>query len=117
MEDALVVFSGTGILTFCNAAYRALWRHNPDAAFADVTLADAIDLWRDRLCRTAEREALGRIALGPGARDGRRMPLQLSDGERLVCHVLPLGPEATLVRFARQDPQDTDSKAKAKARG
>lgn len=46
VEDGLVVFTVSGVLTFCNASYRRFWQHNPESAFADVTIEDCIALWR-----------------------------------------------------------------------
>lgn len=48
IEDAIVVFSRSGVLTFCNEVYRTMWGQNPEAAFADVTVRDCIAVWRTR---------------------------------------------------------------------
>lgn len=47
-DDALVVFSAAGVLTFCNAAYRSLWKLDPDNSFADVTIVDSLRAWQDQ---------------------------------------------------------------------
>lgn len=49
-EDALAVFSPAGILTFCNAAYREMWKLDPDNSFADVTIVDSLKDWQAQ-CR------------------------------------------------------------------
>jgi PAS domain-containing protein len=49
-EDALVVFSSVGILTFCNAAYCKMWKLDPENSFADVTIVDSIKAWQAQ-CR------------------------------------------------------------------
>ena len=48
IEDAIVVFSRSGVLTFSNAAYRDMWNQNPEAAFADVTIRDCISVWQTK---------------------------------------------------------------------
>ncbi|WP_299372455.1 PAS-domain containing protein [uncultured Tateyamaria sp.] len=45
-EDALAVFSSAGVLTFCNAAYREMWKMDPDNSFADVTIVDCLREWQ-----------------------------------------------------------------------
>ena len=49
-EDALVVFSSAGVLTFCNAAYSEMWKLDPGNTFADVTIVDSIKEWQSQ-CR------------------------------------------------------------------
>lgn len=45
-DDALVVFSSAGVLTFCNAAYGRMWKLDPENSFADVTIVDSIKDWQ-----------------------------------------------------------------------
>lgn len=49
VEDAFIVFSAGGVVTFSNEAYQKMWGQNPEAAFADVTVQDAIGLWQTRV--------------------------------------------------------------------
>ncbi|WP_223421883.1 PAS-domain containing protein [Tateyamaria pelophila] len=49
-EDALVVFSSAGVLTFCNSAYTEMWKLDPGNTFADVTIVDSIKEWQSQ-CR------------------------------------------------------------------
>ncbi|APE45575.1 hypothetical protein BOO69_17885 [Sulfitobacter alexandrii] len=99
VEDAMAVFSPSGILTFCNRAYRDLWQQKPDAAFADVTIADCVAIWR----QTATTD-LGwqRLLTMPG-RKGPREPLNgtvtLHSGLRLSCVCEPIASGGTLMRF------------------
>ncbi|MDW4498094.1 PAS-domain containing protein [Sulfitobacter sp. D35] len=99
-DDALVVFSPAGVLSFCNAAYRKLWKLDPDNAFADVTIADSIAEWK-RLCEPGARwAALTDFVLDYGDRDPWSMPVSLRSGEQLTCQVAPIASGATLVRFS-----------------
>ena len=102
VEDGLVVFSANGALTFCNAAYRELWGHDPDTGFIETTITDCIDLWA-RLCQPS--------ALWPEIADciSKRnnsapwdMPLYLKNGGVLTCEVRGIAAGSTLIRFRTQ---------------
>ena len=47
-EDALAVFSPSGVMSFCNIAYRTMWKIDPDNSFADITVIDTLKLWQDQ---------------------------------------------------------------------
>ena len=47
-EDALAVFSQSGVLTFSNKAYDRLWGFEGNTSFADVTINDAVFLWKEK---------------------------------------------------------------------
>jgi PAS domain-containing protein len=49
-EDALAVFSSSGVLTFCNAAYGQLWKIDPESTLIDATIVDSIKVWQSQ-CR------------------------------------------------------------------
>ena len=102
-DDALVVFSSTGILTFCNLAYRELWGLDPDNSFADVTIADSINEWK-RLCTPEARwEPLTDFVLDYGERESWEMPAALRCGRTMSCSVSRIASGATIIRFAKQD--------------
>ena len=48
VDEAMAVFSPTGVLTFSNAAYRDMWSVDPDASFADVMIRDSVAIWEER---------------------------------------------------------------------
>ncbi|WP_299779960.1 PAS-domain containing protein [uncultured Roseobacter sp.] len=98
-DEALVVFSSTGVLTFCNIAYRELWGLDPDNSFADVTIADSVHEWK-RLCKPGTRwPALTDFVRGYGDRTTWDMPAKLSDGTALSCTVSRIASGATVIRF------------------
>ncbi|XDA98243.1 PAS-domain containing protein [Sulfitobacter sp. LCG007] len=106
-DDALVVFSPAGNLTFCNAAYRKLWGLDPDNAFADVTIRDSVRDWK-RLSESGARwTALTDFVLDFGDRKAWTMPVALRAGGNLTCQVSPIVSGATLVRFTRQPASKT----------
>ncbi len=100
IEDGLVVFDTTGVVTICNRAYRAMWKSDPEAAFADFTLTDAIRFWRDACDPSPAFDAL-RTQIE--AIEGRgEWVIHISgrpSKELLTCRVDPLPDGATMVRF------------------
>lgn len=102
VDDALVVFSMSGVLTLCNAAYRDLWAQNPDAAFADVTFADAVKLWAGKSSATGGWQTVGNFSAVRCGRTPTTLDLQMADGRNITCNIEILGTGATLIRFAGQ---------------
>ncbi|KIN65768.1 PAS/PAC domain protein [Sulfitobacter noctilucae] len=105
IDDALVVFSSSGVLTFCNAAYRRMWEQNPEAAFADVTLADAITHWQSKAQTPDGWKTITNFAKTIGATQPTSLDIELQTGVDLRCTLYPLAAEATLVRFSRSAAQ------------
>lgn len=102
-EDALVVFSSTGVLTFCNLAYRTLWSVDPDSSFADVTINDCIGDWKKRCTKDARWEELTDFVLEYGAKTTWDMDATLVSGTDLKCTVSRIATGATILRFVQHD--------------
>lgn len=47
INTGLALFSATGELLLCNRFYRDLWNTDPDSAFAEYTLHDALQVWQN----------------------------------------------------------------------
>jgi len=98
-EDALAVFSSAGVLTFCNAAFREMWKMDPDCSFADVTIVDSIKQWR---AQTKPNPAWGDIrdfVMKLGERTQWEAEVtHLSDGPYTV-RLSPVASGATVIRF------------------
>ncbi|MGC3938030.1 PAS-domain containing protein [Roseobacter sp. EG26] len=102
-DDALVVFSSTGVLTFCNAAYRELWGLDPDNSFADVTIADSVQEWK-RLCQPGARwAALTDFVLDFGERASWDMPTVMTSGTAFNCTISRIASGATVIRFVKSE--------------
>ena len=99
-DDALAVFSSTGVLSFCNKSYRTLWRLDPDNSFADVTLADSVAAWKG-LCKPGARwAAMADVIMDYKQRDHWDMQAKMLSGERVLCRVSRIASGATVVRFS-----------------
>ena len=107
-DEALAVFSSTGVLTFCNLAYRKLWGLDPDNSFADVTINDSVKAWKKQCAPGAQWDALTDFVLDFGQKTTWEMPAQLMHGrEALKCTVSRISSGATIVRFEKV-PQQID---------
>ena len=103
-EEALVVYSSAGILTFCNLAYRDMWGMDPDNSFADVTISDCVTEWA-RLCEDDTRWApLTDFVLDFGEKKTWEMTATLVSGQQLKCIVSRIASGATVIRFVKVAP-------------
>ncbi|MFK7744987.1 MAG: PAS-domain containing protein [Roseobacter sp.] len=103
-DEALVVFSSTGVLTFCNLAYREMWGLDPDNTFADVTISDSANEWK-KLCTPGGRwAALTDFVLDYGENASWEMPATLVSGDELTCTVSRISSGATIIRFSKTKP-------------
>ncbi|MEM6886576.1 MAG: PAS-domain containing protein [Pseudomonadota bacterium] len=101
-EEAIVVFSPTGILAFCNLAYRALWGIDPDSSFADISAADSTREWARQCDPSSDWARLTDFVLDYGDRDTWDMQVRLMDGTDMTCQVSRVASGATIVRFVKQ---------------
>ncbi|MFD2741273.1 PAS-domain containing protein [Sulfitobacter aestuarii] len=105
LEDGLALFSVSGVLTFSNARYRSLWCLNPQATFADVTITDSIDAWRQLCAPNPMWRDIEDSVLNLESCENWHMPLRLRNGEALICHIAPVATGATLIRFQQITPE------------
>lgn len=102
MDAAMAVFTADGVLAFSNSEFRKVWAFDPDSAFADTSIADALTIWRGRSAaqtpwNQVEKALMAAIRLDDVAID-------MADGSRRFCKVRPLINGARMVAFA-QDAQ------------
>ena len=108
-DEALVVFSSAGVLTFSNQAYRDMWGIDPESSFADITIADSIQEWKRQCKPGATWSELSEFVLDFERRRPWMMPVGRNDGIDLSCSVSRIATGATIIRFSRQpDPVKTD---------
>lgn len=102
-EDALVVFSSNGVLTFCNLAYRELWSVDPDNSFADVTINDCVGDWKTSCVASTHWDELIDFVMDFGSKSTWDMPATLLSGQHLRCTVSRIATGATIIRFVREE--------------
>ena len=99
LDDAVVVFSQTGMITISNAAYASLWGVDPGTSFAEMSITDATRSWQD-ICDPTP--LWGHLRDFVGDPDDRRNwfgDATLDDGRQLECQISPLAGGATMVKF------------------
>lgn len=106
IDQALAVFSNTGVLVVSNAAYARLWGHDPSSTVAESGIANLCDYWRENSAPSqnwAEAEAFASTL-------DDRQPLgfesRLKDGRLIDCRFTPLPGGATLASFKTATPPE-----------
>ena len=98
-EEALVVFSSTGVLTFCNAAYRDMWKMDPDRSFADITIIDSQKVWQERSSPDPAWSDIRDFVMKIGERAPWDTEVEHIDGRSLHVQLSPVVAGATMIRF------------------
>ncbi len=107
VEDAMVVFSAGGVITYSNTAYRLMWNQNPEKAFADVTVQDAITQWQSKA--DGDWSKMVNFIRTLRSTNAMDVPLKFHDNRELIAQMTPIGSETTLIRF-REVKQGSENK-------
>ncbi|WP_168201306.1 PAS-domain containing protein [Qingshengfaniella alkalisoli] len=99
-DDALVVFSRSGAIVLSNKAYTKLWQSDPETDLTDQGIINATRLWQSRCNPTPIWGDLREFVLDLRDRHDWESDIEMADGRRLNCEVVPLPNGETLVRFA-----------------
>ena len=100
-DDALVVFSSAGLLQFCNASYREMWKLDPENSFAEVTVIDSIKDWQKQCQPNPTWGEIRDFVMNFDERATWNASIEHFDHKTLRCHIDPIASGATLVRFQR----------------
>ena len=99
MDEAIAVFANDGSMTFSNAAYHQMWKMDPDASFAKVSIMDASRVWQDTCAPTPAWGEIRDFVTASDARDPWWANVKLRDGTPLMCKVTGIQNGATMVSF------------------
>ncbi|HMO07395.1 MAG TPA: PAS-domain containing protein [Paracoccaceae bacterium] len=100
MDDAVAVFDPAGALVMSNAAYAALWGHDPGASVGDDGGAVAmIDHWRAGSAPTALWDGIEDALCTAGPLAPLRADFRLADGRRVAVGLRRLSQGVTMVSF------------------
>lgn len=99
MDEAIAVFSETGLLVMTNTRYAQLWDHDPSDSLASIGITSLARHWRSKsapstLWAEAE-EFVGTV----GDRETWSADVRMLDGRLVSCRLTPLTGGATLVGF------------------
>jgi PAS domain-containing protein len=100
-DIGIAVFSSTGVMQFCNATYRQMWRIDPDNSFVDVTIWDSIKDWQRESIPNPAWADIRDFVMKVGKRVEWDCRIKWRDGEEFICSIKPLALGATLVQFER----------------
>jgi PAS domain-containing protein len=112
-DDALVAFSSTGVLTFCNAAYRDMWKMDPDMSFADVTIVDAIKEWQAQSGSNPAWGDMRDFVMKVGERAAWDAAIEHDTHGDLKVQVSPIASGATVIRFSETHSMPAGKSLKA----
>jgi len=100
MDEAVAVFSAAGLLVMSNAAYTALWGHDPSGFVgAKSTILALASHWRSH---TAPTKLWGRaeaFVATLGDRKEWSAAARLRDGRSVTCRFIPLSGGSTMISF------------------
>ena len=100
LDDAVAVFDPTGTLVLSNAAYAALWGHDPGASAADEGGAGGLcDRWRAGSAPTALWDRIEDALAAPGPLAPLHDDFRMTDGRRVAVGLRRLGQGVTLLTF------------------
>ncbi len=103
-DEAIAVFSATGLLTFSNAAYVDLWGVDPSTTFGEMGITDAAQHWQEKAGQCALWDRAQRFVGQFGERAAFTEDVLLPDGCSLHCRFVPLPGGSTLAGFCHADP-------------
>lgn len=101
-EDALAVFSQSGLLTFSNKAYDVMWKFQTGTRFVDVTIHDAIQLWKAQSEPNPLWQDIHDAVMTLGEREMWVMPVCIRGQTPMQCKIVPIASGATVIRFSQQ---------------
>lgn len=98
-HQAVAVFARSGILSFSNATFRALWDWDPDGHLSETSLDDSHAIWEDRCTRPPERQGLRDFVHGGGDRETLDETIHHRSHGPIRLHAERLPGGATLLVF------------------
>lgn len=110
-DEAIVVFSSAGVLTFCNEAYRKMWSVDPESSFADTTILDSIRTWQSMCKPTPAWGDLRDFVMKVNERAPWDATLDSLAGKSINLRVSPIASGATSIRFEVAEPADKTAKS------
>ncbi|WP_022703351.1 PAS-domain containing protein [Pseudorhodobacter ferrugineus] len=100
VDAAIAVFSVSGTLLMSNAAYAALWGHDPAASLgSEGGITKICEYWRSATAPSGVWDRVEDFSADLGPRTSWKDKARLSDGRRLDCQFSPLSGGAMMATF------------------
>lgn len=106
LDEAIAVFTDSGVLAMTNAAYARLWGHEPDTGLSQISVADTTAIWLDRTAPTPAWGDFRDFARQGQSRAEWSADVILRDGRQLMCRFVPLSGGGTLAGFRPRRADD-----------
>ncbi|MDE3240203.1 MAG: PAS-domain containing protein [Paracoccaceae bacterium] len=103
LDEAIAVFSPTGAVLMCNAAYDALWAGDADAP-RDTTITEAIRSWQRKVSLSPVLGEARAFVMDVGPKEAWRGEIRLTDGRLMACRFTPLAGGWSLIGFSPLPP-------------
>ncbi len=107
LDEAIAVFSPSGILTLSNAAYSRLWEVDQTTILGNFGIVDATRAWSQKCAPTPvwgdAREFVGAMS----DRAEWIADVRMKDGRCVHCRFAPISGGATLAGFSIARPEVT----------
>lgn len=107
LQDAVAVFSSTGVLTFSNKAYHDLWGVNPETSFIELTVRDASRQWQESCQPNTAWGKMRDFVVDFGDRYPWTTEVTMLNGRTLTCAITPINGGATLIAFSSETTSET----------
>jgi PAS domain-containing protein len=106
LDEAIAVFSPAGHLVLSNAAYAALWGHDPSGIVGGDSSVLALSAhWRALTAPTKVWAQAESFVATLGERQAWLATARLADGRALTCRFVPLAGGSTLAAFRPNAPR------------
>lgn len=99
-DEAIAVFSSSGLLVMSNTAYARLWGHDPSVRPEAMSVTSLAGEWRRRSAPDSFWDEAEHLILSGAPRTTRQSLSRLLDGRVLRCRLAPLAGGATLIGFS-----------------
>lgn len=100
IDNAIAVFSPSGVLTQSNKAYRDMWMVDPDSSFVDMTIIDATRDWKNGCEASPIWADIREFVMHQRERGVWNADVQKLNGQSLACTISPLPSNASMVQFS-----------------
>lgn len=101
-EEAVAVFTGTGVMTLTNSAFGALWGFSDEDQIEELTLQTALRKWAASSQPSPFWEELQAFIGTDGPRQKWDETILMNDGRVLLCRVSPLAGGGTICMFHKK---------------
>lgn len=100
LSEAFAVFGPNGMFTMSNAPYTELWDFDPESSVSEISITDAISLWRSKCEPNDIWNTILEYAALQGERTERQFKIRLLDGRMLPGRITPIAGGGTLIAFS-----------------